>query len=127
MPDPHLPPEITDFVVDLLHDKPRTLKQCCLVSKSWVARARNHLFHHIQFESPVDVDAWKADFPDPANSLGHHARSLSISSLEAFTIADAGEGSWILAFSNVVRLTMPNSGMSSIPSLSLLRLLSMFE
>ena len=127
MPDPHLPPEITDFVVDLLQDKPKTLAQCCLVSKSWVPRARKHLFRWIHFDRPAQVNAWKETFPDPANSPGRHTRFLIISCAEVFTIADAGEGGWIQAFSNVVQLTMSNSGMSNIPSRSLLRLLNVFE
>ena len=126
MSDPHLPPELTDFVVDLLHDEPETLEQCCLVSKSWVPRTRKRLFRWIQFERPAQVDTWKATFPDPANSPGHHTRSLCIYCAEVFTIKDAGEGGWIQAFSNVVQLTMSNSGMSNIPSRSLLRLLNTF-
>ena len=110
MPDLHLPPEITDFIVDLLHNEPRTLKQCCIVSKSWIPRARRHLFRWIEFDRPAQVDAWKVTFPDPANSPGHHTRSLSVSCLEVFTIADAGGGSWIQAFSNVVQLRVLDSG-----------------
>ncbi|KAF9645264.1 hypothetical protein BDM02DRAFT_3073690, partial [Thelephora ganbajun] len=45
----HLPPEILDYIVDLLHDEPETLKQCCLVSKSWVSRTRKHLFANVEF------------------------------------------------------------------------------
>ena len=110
MPGLRLPQEITDLIVDLLHNEPRTLKQCCIVSKSWIPRARRHLFRWIEFDCPAQVDAWKATFPDLANSPGHHARSLSVSCLEVFTIADAGEGSWIQAFSNVVQLRVLDSG-----------------
>ncbi|KAF9644805.1 hypothetical protein BDM02DRAFT_3066647, partial [Thelephora ganbajun] len=44
-----LPPEILDYIVDFLHDTPETLKQCCLVSKSWVSRTRKSLFADIEF------------------------------------------------------------------------------
>ena len=30
----NLPPEILDYILDLLHDEPEALKECCLVSKS---------------------------------------------------------------------------------------------
>ena len=110
MPHPRLPPEISDYIADLLHDKPRTLKRCCLVSKSWVPRARKHLFGRIKFRHPAEVDAWKKIFPDPANSPGYHTHSLSFRCAEVFTIADAEEGGWIQAFSNVVRLRVLNSG-----------------
>ncbi|KAF9642961.1 hypothetical protein BDM02DRAFT_3104213, partial [Thelephora ganbajun] len=46
---PHLPPEILDYIVDFLYNEPETLKQCCLVSKSWVPRTRKHLFADINF------------------------------------------------------------------------------
>ena len=110
MPHPRLPPEISDYIADLLYDKPRTLKRCCLVSKSWVPRARKHLFGRIKFRHPAEVDAWKKIFPDPANSPGYHTHSLSFRCAEVFTIADAEEGGWIQAFSNVVRLRVLNSG-----------------
>ncbi|KAF9644347.1 hypothetical protein BDM02DRAFT_3103092, partial [Thelephora ganbajun] len=46
---PYLPPETLDYIVDFLHDNRETLEQCCLVSKSWVPRARKHLFADIKF------------------------------------------------------------------------------
>ena len=126
MPDPHLPPEITDFIIDILGDERGTLKQCCLVCKSWVPCARKHLFHRIEFDCPAEVDAWKETFPDPANSPGHHTRSLAIDCPGVFTIADAEEGGWIEAFSNVVRLRIStDSGMGNILH-SLLRFLNLF-
>jgi len=36
--NPYLPPEILDYIVDLLHNSPNALKECCLVSKSWIPR-----------------------------------------------------------------------------------------
>ncbi|KAF9642569.1 hypothetical protein BDM02DRAFT_3078319, partial [Thelephora ganbajun] len=54
----HLPPEIFDYIVDFLHDTPETLKQCCLVSKSWVPRTRKYLFADIEFFTESDLEAW---------------------------------------------------------------------
>lgn len=31
-----LPPKMLDLIVDHLHNKRETLRQCCLISKSWV-------------------------------------------------------------------------------------------
>ena len=104
MPNPHLPPEILDYTVDLLCDKPATLKECCLVSKSWVPRTRKHLFTDISFNSFDDLEAWKKSFPDPANSPAYHTHSLSVGCPRFITVADAEEGGWIRAFSRVVRL-----------------------
>ena len=39
-----LPQELTDYIIDFLHDNPRTLKQASLVSKAWLECSRYHLF-----------------------------------------------------------------------------------
>ena len=122
MPNPHLPPEISDFITDLLHDEPQTLRQCCLVSKSWVPRTRKHLFRQVRLDCSAHVDEWMKTFPDPANSPGYHTRSLSIACVEDITAADVEEGSWFWAFSNVVRLEVSSSGMRYMCSNPLLQL-----
>ena len=41
VPNPYLPSETLDYIVGLLLcDRPETLKECCLVSKSFVSRTR---------------------------------------------------------------------------------------
>jgi len=104
MSNPHLPPEILDYMVDFLHDEPDTLKKCCLVSKSWVPRTQKHLLASVNFDSFGDLEAWKDIFPDPANSPAYHTRSLSVGCPQFVTVADAGEGGWLRAFSRVVQL-----------------------
>jgi hypothetical protein len=51
MPNPHLPAELLDHVVDHLHDTKLALRSCCLVSKSWIPRTRKHLFANINFNT----------------------------------------------------------------------------
>jgi len=104
MSNPPLPREILDYTVDLLHDKPDALKQCCLVSKSWVPRTRKYLFASINFNRANDLEAWGETFPDPGNSPAYHTRSLFVGCPRSVTAADAEEGGWIRAFSRVVRL-----------------------
>ena len=113
MSGPRLPPEISDSIVDLLQDEPQALKQCCLVYKPWVPRTRSHLFRRVQFRRSTDVNAWKEAFPNPAKSPACYTHSLSFSCIEVITAMDAEDGSWIRAFSNVVRLEVSN-GMRSI-------------
>jgi len=67
MPNPHLPRETLDYIVDFLHDEPETLKACCLASKSWVPRTRKHLFSEIAFGSGAKVERWTKAFPDSTN------------------------------------------------------------
>ena len=96
-----LPPEIIDPIIDLLHDDTEALKQCCLVSKSWISRSRRHLFAHVQFLRNR-LKLWKATFPDPTNSPAYHTRTLTI----YLSVDGVGEGNWILAFSRVQRLLL---------------------
>ena len=99
-----LPPEILDLVIDQLHDKPTTLKACCLVSKSCISRTRKHLFAHVGFDLST-FESWMKVFPDPSNSPAHHTRSLSIRELSKILIstpAGMDMGRWIRAFYNVV-------------------------
>ena len=113
MSHPHLPLELSDQVVDLLHDSRDTLKSCCLVSKSWVPRSRKHLFAVINFRNTDDVQSWNAVFPDPSTSPARYAKTLSITSHCAIAAAGAGEGCWVSAFPRVVQFTMNTVGSDS--------------
>ena len=42
-PKMHLAQELVDYIIDFLHDDPRTLTQACLVSSAWVGRTRTHI------------------------------------------------------------------------------------
>ena len=104
MSNPHLPPEILDHIVDHLHDTKYTLRNCCLVSKSWIPRARRHLFADIKFHLTKDLELWKKAFPDPSTSPARYAEALLIRCPEAVADADAEAGGWITAFSRVAHL-----------------------
>ncbi|THU90313.1 hypothetical protein K435DRAFT_968751 [Dendrothele bispora CBS 962.96] len=53
-PQPELPPEIVNLIIDLLYDSPRDLKACALVCRGWVQQSRYHLFPEISLY-PGDV------------------------------------------------------------------------
>jgi hypothetical protein len=74
----YLPPELVDHITDFLHEEPEALKQCCLVSKSWIPRTRTHLFYHVRFKSRERLLAWNENFPDPEDTPAIYVRSLSI-------------------------------------------------
>ena len=104
---PRFPPEISDYIVDILQDadERETLKECCLVSKSWVPRARKHLFAAIQFPGLGYCMTWQEMFPDPTSSPACYTRSLSFGSmLDIGNVVE--EGGWIQQFRNVVRLDL---------------------
>ena len=115
---PHLPQEIIDYIVDLLQDERKTLKQCCLVSKSWLPRTRKYIFRKIRFKSPADPTIWTRMFPDPTNSPGHLADSLHVACVEAIVDTIVKSCDWVWSFSNVVRLEV-RSGMNGLIFVSL--------
>jgi len=102
MSKPHLPAEMLDHVVDLLHDTPHALENCCLVSKSWIPRTREHLFASVKFQTETELESWKERFPDPSTSPAHYAKTLIVDCSHIVTAADGNAGGWITGFSNVV-------------------------
>ena len=104
MSSPYLPPELLDHIVDILHRKRKALRNCCLVSWSWVPRTRKHLFAHIEFETEEDLELWKKTFPDPSTSPAHYAKTLAIGCSHVVTAADAEPGGWLRGFSQAERL-----------------------
>jgi len=106
MSNPNLPAELLDHIVDHLHDTGDALINCCVVSKSWIARARKHLFAEVWFKTEEDLESWKETFPDPSTSPGRYANSLSIDCLHAVTAADSEADGWIRGFSDVVHLKL---------------------
>ena len=103
MSNPHLPPEILDYILDLLQDDQETLRKCSLVAKPWVSRTRKHLFAKIEFRSPVTLELWKKTFPDQASSPAQHTRILFIGCVEVVTAADAEQDDWIRTISRIAR------------------------
>ena len=101
---PNIPPEVLDHTVDFLHDDQEALKKCCIASKSWIPRTRTHLFARIELRSAVKLELWKRMFPDNSNSPAHHTHTLLLRCPEVATAADAGDDSWIHAFSRVTQL-----------------------
>ena len=97
----NLPHELLDHIVDLLHDNQTPLRNCCLVSKSWVARTRRHLFAEVVFQTMMSLESWKKTFPDPSTSPARYVKALSIGYPQVVTAPDAEAGRWMAAFSRV--------------------------
>jgi len=105
MSTPSLPPEIFDLIVDHLRGDRATLKVCCVVSESWVARVRRHLFARVEFTDESSVVSWVEAFPDPSNSPAHHTRHLMIRGLREIIGATTMIAyPWIRTFCNVISL-----------------------
>ena len=111
MAPPPLPPEILDLIVDNLSDEPTTLNACCAVSKSWVTRARRHLFRRIEFSSNIPIGLWTKAFPDPSNSPAHYTRVLLLSDLTAVSVAGTYARAWVHPFCQIEELGVNTIGL----------------
>jgi len=114
MSNGRLPPELLDLIVDLLQDSENALRNCCLVSKSWIPRTRKHLFADISFRVVGDLKSWKETFPDPSTSPSRYTKALYVDCAHAVTAADAETGGWIAGFSRIVRLEVGDPVSSAV-------------
>ena len=111
---PNLPRELLDHIVNLLHDDRTSLGNCCLVSKSWIARTRAHLSAEVAFRTTKSLESWKRTFPDPSASPAHYTKSLFIGDPGVVTALGVETGSWIRGFSRVVHLAMAGRDWRSV-------------
>jgi hypothetical protein len=78
---PRLPSEITDRIIDFLHDSQTDLRTCALVCRTWLASSRFHLFEKIHINSAGGYFAcrklYKAIQQSPDIAL--HVRALTYS------------------------------------------------
>ena len=118
MSNPHLPAETLDHIVDYLCDKKDALRNCCLVSNSWIPRSRKHLFADIVFASSESLQLWKETFPDPSTSPACYAKTLFIGCAQVVTVVDAEAGGWIRGFSRVVHLVVRSQALLASKSFS---------
>ena len=102
MPTPSLPEELLDYIVGFLHYEVESLECCSLVSKSWVPRARKHLYDLVLIHTSQKLQAWKNTFPDPSRSPAFYTRYLYVDCFQDVTAADGDEDGWIPTFSRVV-------------------------
>ena len=103
---PLLPPEIFDLAIDHLHDEPITLKSYCLVSKSWVPRARRNLFARVEVNScQRPIQLWMKTHSDPSNSPGHHTCILQLDG-DFVKDANAVAPTWVHHFCHIEGLLM---------------------
>ncbi len=59
-----LPPELTDRIIDYLHDDKRALSKCGRVARSWVVRSRIYLWQKITLDGSYKSSAEQALFLD---------------------------------------------------------------
>ena len=102
MPNGHLSEELLDDIVDFLHGSRDALKSCSLVSKSWVPRARKHLFAEIKFSTTESLRSWGSTFSDPSTSPACYSRILLVGRPPLESVAANGEEwRWIQTFTRI--------------------------
>lgn len=120
---PTLPPEILDFIVSHLRGEKPVLRECCLVSKSWIPRTRRFLFASVCFDSDREfVQSWMKAFPDPSNSPAHHVYNLWIWNDGAIAATSAEARPWIRSFDRVQHLIVGTPGWEDTRTVSLVQL-----
>ena len=97
--------DVLELIIGNLFWERETLKACCVVSKSWVPLARQHLFHTIEFDEH-NQGLWAKAFPDPPNSPAHHTRNLTLRGLPTIAATSTQPLAWIRSFCNVLEFKL---------------------
>ncbi|GBE78237.1 hypothetical protein SCP_0111200 [Sparassis crispa] len=77
---PTVPPELSDYIVDFLHNDYPSLKACCLASRDWLATARYHLFESVTLHNPRLCEAFK-QLMERSPTIGSFVQEINISRL----------------------------------------------
>lgn len=72
-----LPSELTDRILDFLHDDRRALASCALTCRGWLPTSRHHLFHTLRQIPIVDVEPL-ARLLEEDPSLGSYIEHLEL-------------------------------------------------
>ena len=75
-----LPAEVTDNILDYLHDDRPTLRTCCLVSRSWLPSCRYHLFSEVvvrSAEHPLSLANF-LEFVPTSPDIASYIRTLRV-------------------------------------------------
>ncbi|KAJ7184764.1 hypothetical protein C8R46DRAFT_466351 [Mycena filopes] len=78
---PILPPEVIDMIIDNLHNHPRTLRACGLVSRNWLGRSRHYLFMKAIYVAARDLEGFHGLLKSPYNTLAFHLRNIRLTGL----------------------------------------------
>lgn len=78
---PYLPPEIVEYIIDMLFGDTKSLLSCSVVSTSWVHRCRRHLFANIKLRSLSGLYLW---FRTGLGPSSHYVRSLFLTQNDEF-------------------------------------------
>ncbi|RPD55216.1 hypothetical protein L226DRAFT_470677, partial [Lentinus tigrinus ALCF2SS1-7] len=75
-----LPAEVTDTILDYLHDDRATLRTCCLVARTWLPSCRYHLFSEVvvrSAEHPLSLANF-LEFLPTSQDIASYIRTLKV-------------------------------------------------
>lgn len=73
-----IPIELSDYILDFLHEDRKALKKCSLICRSWYPSARYHLYSRIYLPSPTACRLLHQLF-ESSSYLGQFTRYLNLS------------------------------------------------
>lgn len=71
-----IPPELCDQIIDCLSDDQGTLRACGITCRSWLPRARHHLFKRAAIDW-MNCDSF-TEVLQSSDGIGHHIRTIEI-------------------------------------------------
>ena len=121
----HLPPELTDYAIDFLHNDVYSLSSCSLTSRSWLPSARFHLFTSLSISNPhslAHISHLIVSDPYTAARVIPHIHTLSISKSKKPLENPNNPTSDLFPHSIPWETFLPHSLSPHFPSLTFLRL-----
>jgi hypothetical protein len=98
--NPPIPQELTEGIIDLLHDDIHALGTLALVSKSWLPRSRFHLFEELRI-SQADIDSFLVVLDSPNVTICPYVRCITFTAADV--LDDSPETPWM--YGAIRRLT----------------------
>lgn len=87
----YIPPELSDYIMDFLHDDRLALKTCSLTSRSWRPASRYHLYRKVLLPSMDSCKTFHQLLRD-SPSLASFTREVGISNVNSLSVADGVQG-----------------------------------
>jgi hypothetical protein len=96
----HLPREITDHIIDYLHNSPQDLRACACVCRAWLDSSRSRLFYRISVHR---VPARTRVYHSPYEAIQHSPRIA----LYVRELYYADPTRWDVVAGNLLKLLRP--------------------
>ncbi|RDX46334.1 hypothetical protein OH76DRAFT_1473495 [Lentinus brumalis] len=86
--NPVFPAEVTDIIIDYLHNCPYTLKWCSLVCRDWTASSRYHLFYTMSFSSERAAFSDVLAFIHSVPNIYPYIKAITLSDYRGISLKD---------------------------------------